>query len=293
MLESIPVYLYNALLYASLLFLFTVGLTVIFGVLKILNLAHGSFYALGAYLGFTCISIVLSGLPPQVMYIQIITAAIITGVVGILFEFLLLRPIYKREESYQLLLTFGILLLLDDITKMVWGTSPCVVSQPVRFLGVFSISGIMYPTYTLLVIVAAIITAIILGLFFSQTKIGKVIRATAMDKDMAMALGANVPRLYTLVFMLGCFLAGFAGALWVPMQSAYPGIAMEILILSFVVLVIGGVGSLKGTFIGALIVGLVRAFGIVYFPEIELAIIYLVMIVVLLIKPEGLFGVKE
>lgn len=294
MFEAYPAYILTGLLYASLLFLLSSGLNVVLGVLKILNLAHGSFYVLGAYLTTSFVALfVATGLPIYLVYIQILVAAAVAGVIGFIFEPTLLRPIYKREESYQLLLTFGILLVLSDVTKIVWGLGARVAPEPFKLLGSFIIGGIPFPYYNLLVIAVGFIVFLMLWFFFAKTRTGKIIRATATNREVTTSLGVNVPRTFTLVFVFGCFLGGLAGALAVPMQSIFPGLAMEMLVLSFVIVVIGGMGSLEGAFIGSIIVGIARSFGIVYFPEIELAILFIIMIIVLLVRPQGLFGRRE
>ncbi len=294
MFEAYPAYILNGLLYASLLFLLSSGLNVVLGVLKILNLAHGSFYVLGAYLTTSFVALfVATGLPIYLVYTQILVAAAVAGIIGFLFEPTLLRPIYKREESYQLLLTFGILLVLSDVTKIVWGLGAKVAPEPFKLLGSFTIGGIPFPYYNLLVIAVGFVVFLMLWFFFAKTRTGKIIRATATNREVTTSLGVNVPRIFTLVFVFGCFLGGLAGALAVPMQSIFPGLAMEMLILSFVIVVIGGMGSLEGAFIGSIIVGIARSFGIVYFPEIELAILFIIMIIVLLVRPQGLFGRRE
>ncbi|RMF88144.1 MAG: branched-chain amino acid ABC transporter permease [Nitrospinota bacterium] len=197
---------------------------------------------------------------------------------------------YKRPEEYQLLITFGLLLILEDVMRLLWGSHPISATELWSSLRSSTILGSMYPNYNLLVIVAGLVAAVLLWAFIYRTKFGVMLRATSQDMRMASALGVNVKRVYVQAFALGCFMAGLGGALIVPIQTAVLGMGIDALILAFVVVVVGGLGSLEGALIGALIVGFVRTIGIMFFPEIELAILYLIAAIVLLIKPTGLFG---
>ena len=209
---------------------------------------------------------------------------------GAVLEPTLLRPLYKRAEEYQLLITFGLLLILDDLMRLIWGPYPLLGQRALRGLGSLAFGETIYPTYNLVVIVVGAAAAAGLWAFVYRTQFGVVLRATSQNMRMASALGVNVNRVYVQAFTLGCFMAGLGGAVVVPQQGAVLGMGVDALILAFVVVVIGGLGSLEGALIGALMVGIVRELGITFFPEIELAVLYLMAAVVLLIRPAGLLG---
>jgi branched-chain amino acid transport system permease protein len=289
-MDVLIIHLFNALLYASVLFLIAGGLSLIYGVMRIINLAHGNLYAVGAYTTAWAVGRVLGGAPTVVLYLLLPVGAVAAGVLGAVLEPALLRPLYKRAEEYQLLITFGLLLILEDLLRFIWGPYPLSVSALYENLGSLSIGESIYPTYNLAVIVVGGIAAAALWAFVYKTKFGVILRATSQNKRMASALGVNVNRVYVQAFTLGCFMAGLAGAIIVPQQGAVLGMGVDALILAFVVVVIGGLGSLEGALLGALMVGVVREFGIAFFPEIELAVLYLMAAIVLLIRPAGLFG---
>jgi branched-chain amino acid transport system permease protein len=288
--ELLPIHILNSLLYASTLFLIAGGLSLIYGVMRIVNLAHGSLYALGAYVTAWTIGQAAGGAPPAILYALLPVGAIAVGAAGAIVEPTLLRPLYQRAEEYQLLVTFGLLLTLEDVMRLVWGPYPIPASQPWELLGGSTIFGSRYPNYNLLVIGLGFLAAVILWAFVYRTKFGVILRATSQNMRMASALGVNVKRVYVQAFALGCFMAGLSGAFVVPIQSAVLGMGVDALIIAFVVVVIGGLGSLEGALIGALIVGFVRTLGITFFPEIELALLYITAATVLLIRPTGLFG---
>jgi len=289
-LELLPIHILNSLLYAATLFLIAGGLSLIYGVMRIVNLAHGSLYALGAYVTAWTIGQMAGGAPPMVLYALLPVGAIAVGAVGAIVEPTLLRPFYQRAEEYQLLVTFGLLLILEDVMRLVWGPYPIPASRPWELLGGSTIFGSRYPNYNLLVIGLGFIVAALLWAFVYRTKFGVILRATSQNMRMASALGVNVKRVYVQAFALGCFMAGLGGAFIVPIQSAVLGMGVDALIIAFVVVVIGGLGSLEGALVGALIVGFVRTLGVTLFPEIELAVLYIIAAAVLLIRPIGLFG---
>jgi len=258
----------------------------------ILNLAHGSLYAIGAFMAAWVI-ITLSGLkgvPVPLLYISLISGALLAGFVGLIIERVLIRPMYGRALEYQLLITFGALLLFEDLIKLVWGGEAYYASQPFDILGKIQILGNAYPLYFLLVILVTLIVGSAVWVFITKTKMGIMLRALSLDREMATALGLEIDKLSTIAFVLGAALAGLAGSLIAPTTPVLLGFGMEPLILAFIVVVIGGLGSLKGAFIGSVIVGQIRSIGIVVFPEIELAILFLIAAVILVVKPEGLFG---
>jgi len=283
------IHLLNALLYASVLFLIAGGLSLIYGVMRIVNLAHGNLYAFGAYVTAWSVGL-LAAAPLSLQYLLIPVGAIAAAALGAVLEPTLLRPFYKRPEEYQLLVTFGLLMILEDVLRLVWGPYPLSANILADVMGSVSILGAVYPTYNLLVIAIGAVTAVFLWSFIYRTRFGVVLRATSQDMRMSSALGVNVNRVYVQAFTLGCLMAGLGGAIIVPSQSAVLGMGVDALILSFIVVVIGGLGSLEGALAGALIVGVVREAGIALFPEIELAVLYLMATIVLLLRPAGLFG---
>lgn len=280
----------NSLYYAAILFLIAGGLSLIYGVMHIINLAHGSFFALGAYVTAWVVGRMISSMPPASLYLLLPAGALIAGVTGLLIEPTLLRPLYKRAEEYQLLVTFGLLLILEDVMRFLWGPYPISATALWEFLGSSEILGSIYPNYNFVVIAVGFVTAVLLWALIYRTKFGVMLRATSQDMRMASALGVNVKRVYLQAFAIGCFMAGLGGAIVVPSQTAVLGMSVETLILAFVVVVIGGLGSLEGALLGSLIVGFVRTAGIMFFPEIELAVLYLIAAGVLLARPTGLFG---
>ena len=290
-MEYLVIHGLNALLYSSVLFLIAGGLSLIYGVMRILNLAHGNLYAIGAYVTAWSIgAAAAAGAPNAVLYLLLPAGAIAAAAVGAVLEPTLLRPFYKRPEEYQLLVTFGLLMILEDLIHLVWGPNPLSAGTVYASFGSITISGARYPTYNLAVIAVGIIAALFLWAFIYRTRFGVVLRATSQNMRMASALGVNVNRIYIQAFTIGCFMAGLGGAIVVPGQSAVLGMGVDALILAFVVVVIGGLGSLEGAFAGALIVGVVREAGVALFPEIELAVLYLIAAIVLLVRPAGLFG---
>jgi branched-chain amino acid transport system permease protein len=285
----------NSLFYAAVLFLIAAGLSLIYGVMRIVNLAHGTLYALGAYVAAwligSAVGHVFSGTLGLVWSLLLIpVAALAIAAVGAVIEPTLLRPLYRRPEEYHLLITFGLLMILEDVMKLLFGGTPLSAGSIMDHMGSIPIGRLLYPVYNVFVIVVGLASAVGLWWFIYRTKFGVILRATSQDRRMASALGLNVGRIYVQAFAIGCFMAGLGGAVVVPAQAAVLGMGIEALILAFVVVVIGGLGSLEGALIGALIVSLVRTAGIQFFPEIELAVLYLIATVVLLVRPTGLFG---
>jgi len=285
----------NSLFYAAVLFLIAAGLSLIYGVMRIVNLAHGTFYALGAYVSAWAVGGAFGatigsnlGLAGQLLLLPIGAFAI--AAVGAVIEPTLLRPLYRRPEEYVLLITFGLLMILEDAMKMLFGGTPLSAGTIMDHMGSFPIGRLLYPVYNLVVIGVGVLAAVGLWWFIYRTRFGVILRATSQDRRMASALGLNVGRVYVQAFAIGCFMAGLGGAVVVPAQAAVLGMGVDALILAFVVIVIGGLGSLEGALVGALIVSFVRTAGVQFFPEIELAVLYLIACAVLLIRPTGLFG---
>jgi branched-chain amino acid transport system permease protein len=276
--------------HAAVLFLVAAGLQLVFGVQKIVNLACGSFYALGAYFGITFISYATQfGVSSWLIFPGLIVSGILLGFIGPPIE-RILRSVYGRDESFQLLLTFALVLIFQDVFKFIWGANPRSLDSAYLIYGTLRAGDFSMPVYNLLVILAAIAIAGGLGLFLQRTNYGRLLRATAENRAMAEALGVDVRRIYSTVFTLGAVLGTTAGALVVPTAAASLDMAIEFVIEAFAVVVIGGLGSMRGALVGALIVGLIRALSIVFFPELEVLAIYLIVIGVLIFRPVGLFG---
>jgi branched-chain amino acid transport system permease protein len=280
----------NSLFYASILFLISCGLTLVYGVMRIVNMAHGNLYAIGAYTAAWAIGLATSYVHASVLFILLLAGALAAAVTGAILEPAFLRPLYRRAEEYQLLMTFGLLLILEDLMRLFWGAHPLTASALSDALGSLTILGATYPTYNLFVIVIGAVAAAALWAFVYRTRFGVMLRATSQDRRMASALGIDTKRVYVQAFTIGCLMAGLGGAVVVPISGAVLGMGVDALILAFVVVVIGGLGSLEGALVGALIVGAVRTLGITYFAEVELAVLYLIATVVLFIRPAGLFG---
>jgi branched-chain amino acid transport system permease protein len=287
--------LLNALFYAAVLFLIAAGLSLIYGVMRIVNLAHGTLYALGAYVTAWVVGSAFGnavngtlGLVGMLLLVPI--GAVVIAAVGAVIEPTLLRPLYARPEEYHLLLTFGLLMIIEDVIKLLFGGTPLSAGTIMDSMGSIPIGFMLYPLYNLFVVVIGLVAAVGLWWFIYRTKFGVILRATSQDRRMASALGINVGRVYVQAFAIGCFMAGLGGAVVVPAQAAVLGMGIDALILAFVVVVIGGLGSLEGALVGALIVSLVRTAGIQFFAEIELAVLYLIAAAVLMVRPTGLFG---
>src|SRR6266478_4139239 len=276
--------------HAAVLFLVAAGLQLVFGVQKIVNLACGSFYALGAYFGITFIGYAHQyGVSEWLILPGLIISGLLLGFIGPPIE-RMLRTVYDRDESFQLLLTFALVLMFQDVYKFVWGANPRSLDSGYLIYGTISAGDFSVPVYNLLVIVAAIAVAAGFGAFLQRTNYGRILRATAENRAMAEALGVDVRRIYSVVFTLGAVLGTTAGALVVPTAAASLDMAIEFVIEAFAVVVIGGLGSMRGAFAGALIVGLIRAYSLVLYPEAEVLAIYVIVITVLLFRPAGLFG---
>jgi branched-chain amino acid transport system permease protein len=288
--DTLVIQILNSLFYASILFLIASGLTLVYGVMRIVNMAHGNLYALGAYVAAWSVGLVAGSVPPAALFLLILVGAAAAALAGAILEPTMLRPLYRRAEEYQLLITFGLLLILEDLLRLVWGPYPLTASALSDTLGSVTILGATYPGYNLFVIAIGAVAAAGLWAFVYKTRFGIMLRATSQDMRMAAALGVNVKRVYVQAFAIGCFMAGLGGAVVMPISGAVLGMGVEALILAFVVVVIGGLGSLEGALAGALIVGALRTLGITYFAEVELAVLYLIAAIVLFVRPAGLFG---
>ena len=270
---------------AMYLWLLSAGLTIIFGVLGVLNFAHGSLFMVGAYLAYTFYGVF--GFP---FWAGVGLSLLGVGLLGVVMERGFLSRLYGIDEAYQLLLTFGFILILDDAVKIIWGGVFKIPPIP-RFLeGAWPVFGRSFPVYNAFIIGVGLVVALILWLLFERTWWGRTVRATASDREMANAIGVNVPRIFTGVFALGAMLAALGGALGTPVRVVAPGIGAAMIIQAFIITVIGGLGSLKGAFVGSLLVGVLSAYGTLFFPVFELFFIFVIMAVVLLIRPQGLFA---
>jgi len=282
--------LIGGVFHASVLFLVAAGLQLVFGVQRIVNLACGSFYALGAYFGITAVNTATAaGVPPWAFLPVLILSGILLAAIGPAIE-LVLRTVYKRDEAFQLLLTFAFVLMFQDVLRFFWGANPQTLGNLSMSYGKVTLGEVSFPTYNILVIAASIGIALVLGWFLQRTRYGRILRATAENRDMAAALGANVRWINASVFTLGTLLGTVGGALVVPTSAASLDMPVELVVEAFAVVVIGGLGSMRGALVGALIVGLVRAWAIAKYAELEVLAIYLVVIVVLVARPAGLFG---
>jgi branched-subunit amino acid ABC-type transport system permease component len=276
------------------IFLAAAGLTIVFGVLDVLNFAHGSFYMIGAYVTY----LVASGEGSWSIFggsfwVALLVASVVVAVVGLVIERYIIRPIYEVDHVFQLLLTFALVLVLDNLIRIIYGTDNRSVSTPEALGFAVDFLGRGYPAYNLFLIVLGLVMAILIWLAFERTRIGKTVRAAADDRDTANVLGINVPLVFTAVFLFGSAIAGFAGGLAAPRQAVSPGMGESIIIEAFIVVVIGGLGSFAGAFFGALLIGVVGSLTFLVSPRIEPIIPFLLLAIVLLVRPAGLFGEVE
>jgi branched-chain amino acid transport system permease protein len=274
----------NSIQYGLLLFLVASGLTLIFGVMGIINLAHGSFYMIGAYMAFT-----LSSLTGN-LFVAIVLGVVLSVILGVALEALLFSRLYRREHLEQVLLTFGLILIFEELRSLIVGDD--VHSVPVPDFLNYSIpltENLSYPVYRLLISGVCLCVAAAMYVLIQRTRLGMMIRAGNTNREMAQALGVNINLLYRLVFALGVALAAFAGMLAAPVSSVYPGMGNQVLIISFVVVVIGGIGSVWGALVAALLIGFADTFGKVLLPDYAGIAVYLLMAAILLWRPEGLF----
>ena len=273
---------------AMFLFLIASGLSLIFGVLRVLNFAHGSFYMVGAYLAWQLVRWTQPA--PEAFWIAALGAALGIALLGGIIERLLLRYLYDREELYQLLFTYALVLIIGDAAKVLWGTQQLSVSRPPSLAGSLQLFGVTVPHYNLFIMLLGPTIAFGFWLVLQRTALGRIVRAAALDRETLGTLGANVGWVYTGMFMAGSFLAGLGGALVTPVKSIVPGMDVEIIVEAFIVVVIGGLGSFWGTFLGALIYGQVLAFGILIFPRFSIFAVSTLMAVILILRPWGLLG---
>lgn len=294
-MERVVLIALDGLFFASWLFLVSVGLTFTFGVLRVLNIAHGSFYALGAYMGSSLVLHFLrAGYPVSLSYLILLGAALLIGIVtGPFLERVFLRRIYLREEVQVLLLTYAIYLMLEDVIKLVWGVEPYLVNAPYVFLGQVDLAGVTYARYPFLLTGIAVVAGALLWATITRTRFGRLVISVIEDREISAASGVNVPVVFTFAFTLGTILAALGGAFTAPMISVVPGLSVDVIVLAFAVVATGGLGSIDGAALGSLLLGLLRSTAVHLFPELELLAIYAVMALVLLLRPQGLFGREE
>ena len=276
----------NGLQLASLLFLLSVGLSVVYGLMNFINLAHGTLYMLGAYIGLTVAR------ESGSFWFALVGAPLAIAALGALFHVLLLRRMQAASPMKQVLVTFGLIFIGLDVVRYIWGDFTHSIETPAIFSGSVQLLGEVYPSYRLFVIGLGLFVFVALYLGLERTRLGAVVRAGVDDREVAMSLGLNIELAFFIVFCLGCGLAGLAGVIAAPVLSVYPGMDMSILVLTLIVVVIGGPGSLKGAALGAFLIGMFETFGQVFMPALASVIIYALMAVVLLVRPDGLLPVR-
>jgi len=279
----------NGLSSGMVIFLVSVGLSLIFGTLRVLNLAHAAIYMFGAYLCFWVSQMLLAAMP-GCFWIALFVAPILTALFGGLLEHVIIRKVYGQNLMYQFILTFGISLVIADLVRLLWGINVYYVPIPWPFTGSVPVLGAYLLKYHLFLYLAGFSVFTGLLLLLNRTRLGMLIRAVTYSREMASALGVDVPKTYTGVFMLGAFLAGFGGVAAAPVTSITLGMDHIVLIQCFIVVVIGGMGSISGAFLGSIILGLLNSFGILYLPQLALVFGFALMAVILILRPYGLMG---
>ena len=275
--------LLNGLSLAMLLFLLSAGLSIIFGLMRIINLAHGSFYLLGGYVGLTVIAATGS------FWLGLVAAPIAVGIFSALVHRTILHRI-QHNELAQVLTTFGLLLMISDMAIWIWGGLPRTLPRPDIFDGAFHVGSMIFPVYRVAIMAAGLAAAVLIWLVLDRTRIGAIVRAGVDDQEMVRGIGIDIGRVFTLVFACGAAVAAIAGVLGGAMLGVYPGADFEVVLLAFAVVVIGGLGSVKGAFMGSLLIGLIDTFGKALVPQYALFTIFVPMAIMLAIRPTGLFG---
>ena len=290
-MDAVVTILVDGVTYASWLFIVAVGLTLVFGVLKILNIAHGSFYALGAYAAasFVAWAATLKWAPAWSLVAMLLAAVVVAAATAPLTERGLLRFFYGRDEVLLVLVTYALFLILEDVTKLVWGANPYYVSEPYGLFGNLHLGVQTWVGYDFALVALALVVGGTVWWGLNRTRAGKITLAVIHSAEIASSMGVNVSRVYMAAFSVGIFLAALGGAFTAPMISVQPGVSVGVIVVSFAVVIIGGLGSIEGAAIGALIVGLARSLAVHVAPVAELFSIYIVMAVVLMFRPEGLF----
>jgi len=277
----------HGLVYGMLLFLVASGLTLIFGMMGVLNFAHGALYMLGAYFSFSILRMTNN------FWLSLLIAPFLIGGIGIGIERFFLRQVHRYGHAHQLLLTFGIAYIIEEIVKWIWGNEPVLVKIPKILVGSFSLFGISYPTYRLFILGASLIVFAFLFAILFKTKAGIIVRAAVSNSAMVNALGINVPLVFMVLFGLGAWLAGLAGVIGGPYLITNPGMAATIIIDLFVVIVVGGLGSIQGALLASFLIGQLQSFGILIIPQFAIVFEFILMAVVLILRPRGLMGEKD
>jgi branched-chain amino acid transport system permease protein len=285
--KSTLIFFLHGLTYAGLLFLVSSGLTLVFGMMNVLNFAHATFYMLGAYFSWTLLR------TTDNFWMSLVAAPALLFFIGAFVERFLLRRVHVLGHVHELLLTFGLAYVLTEAVKWAWGTNPLAVPITGFLAQSIDFFGIVYPVYRIFVFSASVLVGILMSLFLYKTRVGIIIRGAVDDSDMVGALGINVPAVFMATFAFGAALSGFAGVIAGPLLTTFPGMGDAILVDAFVVIVVGGLGSLGGAVLASLIIGELQSFGVLLFPKFSLALIYLLMAVVLVVKPSGLFGRQQ
>lgn len=284
--STIVIQMLHGLAYGMLLFLVASGLTLVFGMMNVLNIAHASFYMLGAYFSYQMLK--MGGN----FWVGLVVCPLLVGLLGVFMERFLLRRVHAGGHVQEFVITFGILFVINELVKWIWGTAPLPVPIPPALSGSVMIMGNVYPVYRLFILFFSLGILIFLAFILMKTRLGITVRAAVSDRDMVSALGTNTPRVFMLVMGIGTWLAGLAGVIAGPFISTYPGMALEILVDCFIVTVTGGLGSLLGAVVASFLIGQLSSFGILFIPRFAIVFAFLLMAVVLIIKPSGLFGGK-
>jgi branched-chain amino acid transport system permease protein len=277
---------------AALIFFAAVGLTLVFNVLRVLNVAHGSLYSIGGYVAASiCLFITSHQLNPYLSFVALLfSAVLVAALFGPLIERGLVRWTYGKSEAVQILITFGLFLALEDLQRMVFGVQSFYEDAPMRLLGTSTVDGVVYLNYQILLVVLAVLVIVGLRLLLNHTRLGRLITAVVADREMAQAMGINTNRIFVLAFSIGVFLAALGGALATPTSGIAPGLGADTMVLAFAVAAIGGLGQIEGAAVASLIVGLARVLAIYLIPSLDAVAPYAAMLIVLLIRPYGLFG---
>jgi branched-chain amino acid transport system permease protein len=284
--STIVIQMLHGLAYGMLLFLVASGLTLVFGMMNVLNIAHASFYMLGAYFSYQMLKMVGN------FWVGLVVCPLLVGLLGVFMERFLLRRVHAGGHVQEFVITFGILFVINELVKWIWGTAPLPVPIPPALSGSVMIMGNVYPVYRLFILFFSLGILIFLAFILMKTRLGITVRAAVSDRDMVSALGTNTPRVFMLVMGIGTWLAGLAGVIAGPFISTYPGMALEILVDCFIVTVTGGLGSLLGAVVASFLIGQLSSFGVLFIPRFAIVFAFLLMAVVLIIKPSGLFGEK-
>jgi len=284
-IEYIFAQLFNGLMLGSFYILLSLGLSIVFGMLGVVNFAHGAIYMLGAYAAYTICQVFA-----QSFWLALILSPIIVGIIGMVLEATLIRRLYAFAHFYNLLLTFGVMLCIEEVVSIIYTPIGKPFGTPGTFVGSLDLGFIIFPRYRIFIILITMICSIGMWLFLAKTKLGAIIRAGTDDSEMVSALGIDISRIFTLVFGMGAALAGLAGVLAAPVQNIFPYMGGSILVETFVVVIIGGMGSIVGSILGGLIIGELITLGVIFWPPVANTLIFIFMALILLLRPRGFFG---